>query len=38
MEPIAVLTFILIAGFVWGGFSLITVTAVRKEGQKAKKG
>jgi hypothetical protein len=38
MEPIAILTFVLIAGFVWGGFLLITGTAVRKEGQKSKKG
>jgi hypothetical protein len=38
MESIATLTFTLVAGFVWGGFFLITVTAVRKEGRKAKKG
>lgn len=38
MEPIAVVTFVLIAGFVWGGFLFITATAVRNEGRKAKKG
>ncbi len=38
MEPAAILTFVLIAGFVWGGFILIAGKAVRAEGRKARKG
>lgn len=38
MKPAAILTFILIAGLIWGGFLTIVTTAFRKEGQKAKKG
>jgi hypothetical protein len=38
MEPAAMLTFVLVAGFVWGGFVLIAATAVRKEGHKTKRG
>lgn len=34
MEPIAILTFIVVAGIVWGGFVLISVTAIRKERRK----
>lgn len=34
MEPAAILTFILIAGFIWGGFVLILAAAVRKERDK----
>lgn len=34
MEPAAILTFVVIAGIVWGGFILIAVTAVRKERAK----
>jgi hypothetical protein len=34
MEPAAILTFVVIAGIVWGGFILIAVTAVRKEREK----
>lgn len=29
------ITMILIVGFVWGGFSLVLVTAVRKESGKS---
>jgi len=35
MNASAILTFVIIAGIVWGGFVLITVTAVRKEGRKS---
>lgn len=38
MEPAAVLTFVLVAGFVWGGFITILTTAVRKESRKTEKG
>jgi len=38
MQPAAIITFILVAGFVWGGFLLIAGRAVRQEGRKAKKG
>lgn len=34
MKPIAIVTFIVIAGFVWGGFAIALTTAVRKEGRK----
>lgn len=34
MEPAAIVTFVLIAGFVWGGFATAVVTAIRKEGSK----
>lgn len=34
MEPNALLVMILIAGFVWGGFLLILVVAMRKESAK----
>ena len=34
MEPAAILTFVLIGGFVWGGFLLILTRAVSKERQK----
>lgn len=34
MQPAAILTFVVIAGIVWGGFILIAVTAVRKERAK----
>jgi hypothetical protein len=30
----AIVTFVVIAGLVWGGFLLIIFTAVRKEGRK----
>lgn len=35
MNSAAVLTFVLIAGIVWGGFLFILTTAVRKESRKA---
>lgn len=38
MQPAAIITFILVAGFVWGGFLLIAGKAVREEGRKAEKG
>ncbi len=34
MSTAAVLTFIVIAGIVWGGFIAIVTTAVRLEGRK----
>ena len=34
MEPAALLTFVLICGFVWGGLVLILATAIRKEARK----
>jgi hypothetical protein len=34
MEPAAIITFILVGGFVWGGLILLLVTAVRKERGK----
>lgn len=34
MESAAIVTFAVIAGFVWGGFAVALVTAVRKEGSK----
>ena len=35
MQPAAIATFVLIAGFIWGGLILLLVTAVRKERGKA---
>jgi hypothetical protein len=35
MNTAAVITFIVIAGLVWGGFVFIVATAVRKERRKA---
>lgn len=34
MSTSAVVTMVLIVGFVWGGFALALVTAIRKEGAK----
>jgi hypothetical protein len=34
MEPAAIVTFALIASFVWGGFILVLVRAVRREREK----
>ncbi len=34
MSPSAIVTFIVIAGIVWGGFLLIATTAIRKEKLK----
>lgn len=34
MEPAAILTFLLICGFIWGGFTLILAKAIRKERGK----
>lgn len=34
MQPAAIVTFLLIAGFIWGGLVLILATAVRKERRK----
>lgn len=34
MEPAAVITFVVIAGIVWGGFLLIATRAVRSERRK----
>ena len=38
MEPAAILTFVVIAGIVWGGFLFIATTALRKERQKGREG
>jgi hypothetical protein len=38
MEPLAIITFAVIAGLVWGGFLFIIVTAIRKESRKADQG
>jgi hypothetical protein len=38
MEPAAILTFVLIGGFVWGGLILILSMAVRKERNRAGEG
>jgi hypothetical protein len=35
MEPAAVITFVVIAGIVWGGFLLIAAKAIRSEGRRA---
>ncbi len=35
MSTSAVVTMVLIVGFVWGGFALALLTAVRKESEKA---
>ncbi len=34
MEPVAIITFVVIAGLVWGGFIVIATTAIRKERSK----
>jgi hypothetical protein len=34
MNTSAVITFVVVAGLVWGGFALILVTAVRRERRK----
>ncbi len=34
MSSAAVITFIVIAGIVWGGFTAIAITAIRLEGRK----
>jgi hypothetical protein len=36
MEAVAIVTFVIIAGIVWGGALLIASTAIRKESGKAK--
>jgi hypothetical protein len=38
MNSVALLTFVLIAGLVWGGLAVILVTAARKESRKTGKG
>jgi hypothetical protein len=38
MSLAAILTFTLVAGFVWGGFALILTTAIRKENRKVREG
>lgn len=38
MNASAMITLVVIAGIVWGGFLLITVTALRKESRKAQRG
>jgi hypothetical protein len=37
MDPAAVVTFVVIAGIVWGGFLLIASTAIKSESRKARK-
>ncbi len=34
MTTSTVITMVLVLGFVWGGFALLLLTAVRKESQK----
>jgi hypothetical protein len=34
MEPAAVVTFVVIAGIVWGGFLLIATKAIKSESRK----
>lgn len=34
MEPVALVTMLVIAGFVWGGFLVLLTTALRKESRK----
>ena len=34
MSSSAIVTFVIVAGIVWGGFLLIVSTAVRKESRK----
>ena len=36
MEPAAIVTFVVIAGIVWGGALLIATTAIRKESGKTR--
>lgn len=38
MNTSAIITLVVIAGIVWGGFLLITITALRKESRKAQRG
>jgi hypothetical protein len=38
MNSVALLTFVLIGGLVWGGLALIIATAMRKESRKAGEG
>jgi hypothetical protein len=38
METSAIITFVVIAGLVWGGFIAIVAIAVRKESRKTDKG
>jgi hypothetical protein len=38
METSAIITFVVIAGLVWGGFFAIIAVAIRKEGRKTDEG
>jgi hypothetical protein len=38
MNTSAIVTFVVIAGIVWGGFLTIAVTAIRKESRKSGEG
>jgi hypothetical protein len=38
MNTSAIITFVVIAGIVWGGFLVIAVTAIRKESRKSGEG
>jgi hypothetical protein len=38
MNTSAIVTFVVIAGIVWGGFTVIAVTALRKESGKPGEG
>jgi hypothetical protein len=38
MDREALITFVIIAGFVWGGFIAIVIMAVRREGRKTDEG
>ena len=37
MKSSALITFLLIASFVWGGIALIVATAFRREGEKMRR-
>jgi hypothetical protein len=38
MNSVALVTFVLITGLVWGGLAVIIITAVRKESRKSGEG
>jgi len=38
MSPLAILIFVLICGFVWGGFTFFLVRALKSERSRARNG
>lgn len=38
MSSAALLTFLVVAGIVWGGFVLVLTTAIRRENRKPREG